>query len=125
VTTRPADSEVTPSHYVGHRGRNAHASMLKPGCASQRDQHCVRHPIVSSLPCVQALAEAEAQVLRAVASARGRGKEGVDEEQRALLDEAVQQLESDGGVSGPTAREDLLDSRHASCASVGCVLANL
>ena len=56
-------------------------------------------------------AEAEAQILQALSSAKGRGKDGIDGQQLQALQEAVQQLEQDGGVEGPVAREDLLDGR--------------
>ena len=56
-------------------------------------------------------AEAEAQILQALSSAKGRGKDGIDGQQLQALQEAVQQLEQDGGIEGPVAREDLLDGR--------------
>lgn len=46
---------------------------------------------------------------------KGRGKEGLSEEQQAQLQDAVQQLESIGGVVDPTAKADVLDGRCSTC----------
>ena len=69
--------------------------------------HCTPH----QRQLLQAPAAAEGEIIAALSSARGRGKDGIDEAQRAKLDAAVQRLEADGGVADPTAREDLLDGR--------------
>ncbi|PNW85211.1 hypothetical protein CHLRE_03g176350v5 [Chlamydomonas reinhardtii] len=51
---------------------------------------------------VRERALAEQAVLSALASARGRGKEGLSEEQLEQLNSAVEALEADGGVADPT-----------------------
>lgn len=60
---------------------------------------------------MQSPAAAEQQVLEAIASVTGRGKDGIDSQQQAALDEAIEALERDGGLAGPTSRPDVLDGR--------------
>ena len=43
---------------------------------------------------------AEAAVIAALTGARGRGKTGLSEDQLAELNEAIETLEADSGVSG-------------------------
>ena len=82
---------------------------------------CPAFPYINSLhlytgpkrDVLQAVRSAEQQIHDAIASATGRGKSGVDSTQQEALERAVEQLERDGGVADPTAREDLLDGRCA------------
>lgn len=53
----------------------------------------------------------ESQILRAIKDVKGRGKDGLSDEQQAQLLDAVTQLESIGGVTDPTAKADVLDGR--------------
>jgi hypothetical protein len=60
---------------------------------------------------MQATNAAEAQILNALANSRGRGKDGVNENQQAAIAQAVKVLEAQGGVQRPTAKPELLDGR--------------
>eukprot|EP00892_Ulva_mutabilis_P007085 jgi/Ulvmu1/4749/UM020_0033.1 len=53
----------------------------------------------------------ESQILSAIKDVKGRGKEGLSEEQQSQLQDAVEQLESVGGVTDPTTKPDVLDGR--------------
>lgn len=51
---------------------------------------------------VQQLQKVELQVIEALQTSIGRGKDGISEEQQAKLDQAIQTLEASGGVPAPT-----------------------
>lgn len=55
---------------------------------------------------------AEQQVLDVLASAKGRGKDGIDAVQQIKLEAALLDLEEAVGVKDPTKRPDILDGRY-------------
>lgn len=89
-------------------------SPAHPACALAPTPASPRHPVlaVSSLPSldplypppapVPQLNALEVQVLTALSGARGRGREGLGEEQLEQLNSAIERLEADGGVAAPT-----------------------
>ena len=79
--------------------------------ALRRRNLTARRMLTSQSHCMQSSAAAEQQVLDAIASVTGRGKDGINNEQQAAFDKAIQALERDGGVAEPTSRPDVLDGR--------------
>jgi hypothetical protein len=55
--------------------------------------------------------DAQASILNALTSVKGRGKSGLTDEQREELEAAVKQLEEDGGIMDVTAKEEALDGK--------------
>jgi hypothetical protein len=85
-------------------------SLAVGGAARRRGAPAARATATATVAATVAAVEAaEAQLLEALRSAKGRGKEGLSAEQQARIAEAVALLEADGGVKAPAAAGGLLD----------------
>lgn len=78
-----------------------------PGPASRRSRSVLVWARLATKAASQTQTQAQAAILKALRSAKGRGKTGLAPAQLDALNGAIAQLEADGGVPAPTTLEQL------------------